>query len=294
MRIQRAKKMGFCFGVSGAVELCEDIALNNAKDYKNIYILGMLVHNKAVIQDMKDMGYNIISEEEVLKEETLTKEDLIIIRAHGTTKDIYNKLHNSGAKIYDATCVFVKKIKEALVEAERHNREIIFIGDINHPEVKGIVSFGKNIHVFPSYDTFLKFQIKDDVNYTLLTQTTFNKEEFFKIKDFIVANYTNIEIFSKICGATYERQQAVEEIAKTSDIVLIIGDITSSNSKKLKEISMIHNPRSYMIQHFNEIDPSWFNDVEIVGITAGASTPEKLIIEIEKYIRGNFDDKHGL
>lgn len=127
-----------------------------------------------------------------------------------------------------------------------------------------------------------------------MTQTTLNKELFFQIKDYVTANYTNIEIFSKICGATYERQKAVEKLAKEVDMVLIVGDNKSSNSKKLYEISESVNKKSYLIQDLTELNCSWFDNVQKVGITAGASTPEEIILEIENKIRGIFDDKHGL
>lgn len=295
MIIKRADKMGFCFGVSGAVNLCEKIAQNNKNFPQKMYILGMLVHNKTVINDMKEKGFELIKEEELLSGEiNLTKNDILVIRAHGTTKEVYNFLKKSDCQIYDATCIFVEKIRNALIEAENKGNHIIFIGDKNHPEVKGIISFGKNIDIIASFEDFLDFKIDLSKRYTLLTQTTFNKEIFFKIKDYILEKYNNIEIFSKICGATYERQRAVEKLASECDVIIIVGDKASSNSKKLFEISNEINKNSYLIENLSQLDSNWFDNASSVGITAGASTPEKIIIEIEKFIRGNFDDKHGL
>lgn len=295
MIIKRADKMGFCFGVSGAVNLCEKIAQNNNNFPQKMYILGMLVHNKTVINDMNEKGFELLKEEELLSRKiNLTKKDVLVIRAHGTTKEVYSFLEKSECQIYDATCVFVERIRNALVEAENKGNHIIFIGDKNHPEVKGIISFGKNIDVVASFEDFLDFKIDLSKRYTLLTQTTFNKEIFFKIKDYILEKYNNIEIFSKICGATYERQKAVEKLANECDVIIIVGDKASSNSKKLFEISNEINKNSYLIENLSQLDSNWFDNVSSVGITAGASTPEKIIIEIEKFIRGNFDDKHGL
>ncbi|WP_300327912.1 4-hydroxy-3-methylbut-2-enyl diphosphate reductase [Fusobacterium sp.] len=295
MIIKRADKMGFCFGVSGAVNLCEKIAQNNKNFPQKMYILGMLVHNKTVINDMKEKGFELIKEEELLSGKiNLTKNDILVIRAHGTTKEVYNFLKKSDCQIYDATCIFVEKIRNALIEAENKGNHIIFIGDKNHPEVKGIISFGKNIDIIASFEDFLDFKIDLSKRYTLLTQTTFNKEIFFKIKDYILEKYNNIEIFSKICGATYERQRAVEKLASECDVIIIVGDKASSNSKKLFEISNKINKNSYLIENLSQLDSNWFDNASSVGITAGASTPEKIIIEIEKFIRGNFDDKHGL
>ena len=286
--------MGFCFGVAGAINLCEKI-FNEKNSEGNIYILGMLVHNKNVTSDMEKKGFITLSEEDLKSGKIkLDKKDTIIIRAHGTTKEIYDILEKEKVKVYDATCVFVERIRKALIEAEEEGKKIIFIGDKNHPEVRGIVSFGKNVSIVNSFKEFKELSIKEDEEYCLLTQTTLNKEVFFEIKDYIVENYENIHIFSKICGATYERQKAVEKLAKETDIVIIVGDRASSNSKKLYEISKEINERSYLIQDKTELEKDWFQNVENIGITAGASTPEKIILEIENEIRGIFDDKHGL
>lgn len=294
MEIIRAEKMGFCFGVAGAINLCNEVI--NEKNFQgNLYILGMLVHNKRVTSDMEKKGFTTLSEEDLQDEKiNLEKKDVVIIRAHGTTKKIYDILKKKEVKIFDATCVFVERIRRALIEAEKKGKKIIFIGDKNHPEVKGIVSFGNDVRIVNSFEEFKELDIKMDEEYCLLTQTTLNKELFFKIKDYITENYMNIEIFSKICGATYERQKAVEKLAEEVDIVLIVGDNKSSNSKKLYEISKSVNENSRLLQDVTELDSSWFNNVKKVGITAGASTPEEIILEIENEIRGTFDDKHGL
>ena len=294
MEIKRAEKMGFCFGVAGAINLCNKIA--EEKNFQgNLFILGMLVHNKNVTSDMEKKGFKTLSEEDLKEEKIkLNKKDTVIIRAHGTTKEIYDILEKEKVKIYDATCVFVERIRKALIEAEKNGKKIIFIGDRYHPEVKGIVSFGNDVTIVNSFEEFTKLYVDKEKEYCLLTQTTLNKELFFKIKEYTEKNYKNIDIFSKICGATYERQKAVEKLAGEGDMVLIVGDNKSSNTKKLYEISKSVNEKSYLIQDKTELNSSWFNGIKKVGITAGASTPEEIILEIEKEIRGTFDDKHGL
>ncbi len=294
MEIKRAEKMGFCFGVAGAINLCNKIA--EEKNFQgNLFILGMLVHNKNVTSDMEKKGFKTLSEEDLKEEKIkLNKKDTVIIRAHGTTKEIYDILEKEKVKIYDATCVFVERIRKALIEAEKNGKKIIFIGDRYHPEVKGIVSFGNDVTIVNSFEEFTKLYVDKEKEYCLLTQTTLNKELFFKIKEYTEKNYKNIDIFSKICGATYERQKAVEKLAGEVDMVLIVGDNKSSNTKKLYEISKSVNEKSYLIQDKTELNSSWFNGIKKVGITAGASTPEEIILEIEKEIRGTFDDKHGL
>lgn len=291
MEIIRAEKMGFCFGVQGAINLCNKII--DEKNFLNrIFILGMLVHNKNVTKDMEKKGFTILPEENLRTGKiNLDEKDTIIIRAHGTTKEIYDILKRRRVKIYDATCIFVKRIRTALIEAEKKNKTVIFIGDKNHPEVKGIISFGKDVKVFGTFEEFKEFSVEENKKYILLTQTTLNKKLFFQVKDYIEKKYENIEIFSKICGATYERQIAVEKLAKTTDMVLIVGDKKSSNTKKLYEISKAINERSYLIEDKTYLQSSWFEGIEKIGITAGASTPEEIILDIEKDIRGTFNDK---
>lgn len=285
MDIIRAKKMGFCFGVEKAVKTCYQVA---KEQNENIYILGMVVHNKDVVKEMKGIGFKIIEEESILKnEDTLSEKDTVIIRAHGTTEEVLEKLKEKKVKIVDATCVFVKKIKEILIEQENKDEEILFVGDKNHPEVKGIISFGRKVTVFKNIDELKKFDFNEKIRYSLLTQTTLNKEKFNEIRNYLEKTHRNVTIFDRICGATSERQEAAKELAKNTDVVFIVGDEKSSNSKKLLEISLTYNENSYLIQNDEELDLSLIENAEKIGITAGASTPENIIKKIENKIRGN-------
>ncbi|MGX6591247.1 4-hydroxy-3-methylbut-2-enyl diphosphate reductase [Cetobacterium ceti] len=287
MEIKRAKKMGFCFGVRGAIRTCHRVSESESGKK---YILGMVVHNKNVVKSMEDLGFNMVTEEELLTgKDSLEKGDIVVVRAHGTTNKIYDILKSREVIIYDAACVFVTKIRDILLEEEKKGNGIIFIGDKEHPEVKGIISFGDHVLIFKDLEELEESsQIDKNKKYSLLTQTTYNKDKFQEIKKYLEKNYPNIEIFDRICGATYERQKAAEELAKGVNLVIIVGDKNSSNSKKLFEISKKHNNRSYLIQDESELDLSWIKSDDVVGITAGASTPEDIIINIENKIRGNF------
>ncbi|MGL5001292.1 MAG: 4-hydroxy-3-methylbut-2-enyl diphosphate reductase [Cetobacterium sp.] len=287
MKIIRAEKMGFCFGVKKAVEACYRIA---EKKSKNKYILGMVVHNKDVVDEMKRIGFVIIEEEEILNgKDPLVKGDTIIIRAHGTTAEITNILKQKQIEIIDATCIFVDKIKEILIERESLGDEIIFIGDKEHPEVKGIVSFGKKINIFKNLNELKEKPLNSSKKYSVLTQTTLNKEKFIDIKEYLQKHYSNAKIFDRICGATSERQEATRKLSRVCDIVIVIGDLKSSNSKKLLEVALTENPNSYLVQNDIELDLSIFSESMKIGITAGASTPEDIIKKIENKIRGNFN-----
>ncbi|MGL5088042.1 MAG: 4-hydroxy-3-methylbut-2-enyl diphosphate reductase [Cetobacterium sp.] len=289
MEIIRAEKMGFCFGVKKAVEACYKVS-KEKKSRK--YILGMVVHNKDVVKEMERMGFIIIDEEDILSgRDSLKKGDTIIIRAHGTTNEIMKLLKLKEVVIIDATCVFVDKIKEILIERESLGDEIIFIGDKEHPEVKGIVSFGRKINIFKSLSELKENSLDVSKKYSVLTQTTLNKRKFIEIKEYLQKYYPNAKIFDRICGATSERQEATRKLSKACDIVIVIGDLKSSNSKKLLEVAIAENPKSYLVQNDTELDLSIFSENMKIGITAGASTPENIIKKIENKIRGNFNVK---
>ncbi|WP_297599020.1 4-hydroxy-3-methylbut-2-enyl diphosphate reductase [uncultured Cetobacterium sp.] len=287
MEIIRAEKMGFCFGVEKAVETCYDIS---KKTNGKKYILGMVVHNKDVVKDMEKIGFEVVNEDEILDgRDNLKKDDIVVIRAHGTTCEVIKRLKEKEVKIHDATCVFVDRIKEILIKREEVGDEIIFIGDKNHPEVKGVISFGKNVNVFKNLEELKGSPLNVSKKYSVLTQTTLNKEKFLEIKEYLQKHYPNAQIFDRICGATSERQDATKKLAKCTDVMIVIGDLNSSNSKKLLEVALACNPNSYLIQNENELNLSIFNEKMSIGITAGASTPEEIIKKIENKIRGNFN-----
>lgn len=281
VEVIRAEKMGFCFGVKNAVDSCYEL-VSQFPD-RDKYILGMVVHNKIVVKEMENLGFKIVTEEEILEDKDNLKEnDILIIRAHGTTRQILNKLIDKKINIIDATCIFVKKIKEILVEEEKQGNEIIFIGDENHPEVKGIISYGEKVKVFKDIEQFKNFDVDVNKNYVLLTQTTLNKSKFQKLVDYIDEKYRNIKIYNRICGATGERQEATKNLAKKVDVMIVIGDLKSSNSKKLLEVALEYNKNSYLIQNEDELRLEDINGANSIGITAGASTPESIIEKIEK------------
>ncbi|MGL5052949.1 MAG: 4-hydroxy-3-methylbut-2-enyl diphosphate reductase [Cetobacterium sp.] len=289
MEIIRAEKMGFCFGVKKAVEACYE--LSKEKEIRK-FILGMVVHNKDVVKEMERIGFIIINEEDILSgKDPLEKGDSIIIRAHGTTNKVIELLKLKEVVIIDATCIFVDKIKEILIERESLGDEIIFIGDKEHPEVKGIVSFGRKINIFKSLSELKENSLDLSKKYSVLTQTTLNKRKFVEIKEYLQKYYPNAKIFDRICGATSERQEATRKLSRACDIVIVIGDLKSSNSKKLLEVAIAENPKSYLVQNDTELDLSIFSENMKIGITAGASTPENIIKKIENKIRGNFNVK---
>ena len=283
MEIIRAKYMGFCFGVLEAINVCNSLVEEKGKKY----ILGMLVHNKQVVEDMQRKGFKLVTEDELLEDMDELKEgDIVVIRAHGTSKSVHEKLKERKVKVFDATCIFVNKIRQEIEIANEKGYSILFMGDRNHPEVKGVISFADDIQIFESYGEATKLKIDLDKTYLLSTQTTLNKRKFEEVKKFFKENYKNVIIFDKICGATAVRQKAVEDLAVKVELMIVVGDTKSSNTKKLYEISKKLNDNTYLIENEEQLDLDIFSGKKVVGITAGASTPEETIMNIEKKIRG--------
>ncbi|QYR65953.1 bifunctional 4-hydroxy-3-methylbut-2-enyl diphosphate reductase/30S ribosomal protein S1 [Fusobacterium animalis] len=283
MEIIRAKYMGFCFGVLEAINVCNSLVEEKGKKY----ILGMLVHNKQVVEDMQRKGFKLVTEEELLQDvDSLEENDIVVIRAHGTSKKVHEKLKERKVKVFDATCIFVNKIRQEIEIANEKGYSILFMGDRNHPEVKGVISFADDIQIFESYEEATKLKIDLDKTYLLSTQTTLNKRKFEEVKKIFKENYKNVIIFDKICGATAVRQKAVEDLAVKVELMIVVGDTKSSNTKKLYEISKKLNDNTYLIENEEQLNLDIFSGKKVVGITAGASTPEETIMNIEKKIRG--------
>ena len=283
MEIIRAKYMGFCFGVLEAINVCNSLVEEKGKKY----ILGMLVHNKQVVEDMQRKGFKLVTEEELLQDvDSLEENDIVVIKAHGTSKKVHEKLKERKVKVFDATCIFVNKIRQEIEIANEKGYSILFMGDRNHPEVKGVISFADDIQIFESYEEATKLKIDLDKTYLLSTQTTLNKRKFEEVKKFFKENYKNVIIFDKICGATAVRQKAVEDLAVKVELMIVVGDTKSSNTKKLYEISKKLNDNTYLIENEEQLNLDIFSGKKVVGITAGASTPEETIMNIEKKIRG--------
>lgn len=287
IQIIKASKMGFCFGVKAAIESCNKY-IENIKRKEKIYILGMLVHNEYVVKDMESKGFITLSESDILEEKVeLNEKSVVIIRAHGTIKKIYEKLIEKNVIIEDGTCIFVKKIREKLLEEEKKN-EIIFLGDKEHPEVKGVISFAKKVLVIKDLEEMKKLKIDSQKNYSLLCQTTLNKKSIKEIKTFLEKEHFNVIIYDRVCGATSERQEAVKEMATKVDLMLIVGGKKSSNTQKLYDISTQINKNTKFISDETELEREWFQDIKVLGITAGASTPDIIIKKIENRIEEEF------
>ena len=281
-----AKTAGFCFGVKRAVDTVYD-QVNEVKATDTIvYTYGPIIHNEEVVKDLESKGVKIIPDEETLKElvNTSTTNDniKIIIRSHGVGKHIYDLIEKSNIEIIDATCPFVKKIHKIVGEESNKGSVIIIAGDENHPEVQGIIGWCENTPlVVDSIEKAEKLTLETDKNIVIVSQTTFNSIKFKDLVEFFRKKYYNVCVYNTICNATGERQKEAKELAACVDVMVVIGGKNSSNTQKLYEISKKECKNTYYIQTLVDLDLTVIESAKRVGITAGASTPNHIIKEVQ-------------
>ena len=283
MIIKCAKSAGFCFGVKRAVDtVYEEIKRANGQ---NVYTYGPIIHNEEVIRDMQKKGVVVIRNMEELNDIT---EGIIIIRSHGVGKHIYDKLNEKGMCIVDATCPFVKKIHTIVQEQWAQGRSIVIIGNKEHPEVVGIEAWsGAGAIVVDTKELAEAFE-SENKKLCIVAQTTFNYKKFEELVDIIRKKEYDIIVLNTICSATKSRQGEAKRIAGESEAMLVIGDKRSSNTQKLFEICKNACKATYYIQTLDDLDLNQLSSAKTVGITAGASTPNTIIEEVQKNVRINF------
>ncbi|HIW20459.1 MAG TPA: 4-hydroxy-3-methylbut-2-enyl diphosphate reductase [Candidatus Dorea intestinavium] len=277
MKIIRAKSAGFCFGVEKAVSTVYD-QIEQHKDEK-IYTYGPIIHNLEVQNDLGKKGVEIIKDLESLKK---IKEGIVIIRSHGVGEEVYKVLEENKVKYVDATCPFVKRIHKIVKKASDEGDQIVIIGNPEHPEVIGIKNWCEGSIILQKEEEVLNFKVEPSKKITLVAQTTFNHNKFKEFVEIIRKKGYNIDVCNTICSATKDRQEEARKIASEVDAMIVIGDKHSSNTQKLYEICKSECKATYYIQTFNDFDKSQLRSVGTVGITAGASTPNKIIEEVQK------------
>ncbi len=277
MKVSVAKTAGFCFGVERAIRIAEAEA-----GEETVFTLGPIVHNETVVAGLKEKGILPVSEEELLKKSG----GKVILRAHGVTEACENALQHAGFSVYDATCPFVKKIHETVRRHSRAGELILIAGDPAHPEVRGIVGRTEGpSFVVENAEKLDEIPLKADEKVCLVAQTTFNFEKYKKIVEKLKSIVYNATIAHTICSATRERQEEAAALSAASDVMLVIGSPDSSNSRKLYDICSENCSHTYFIQSMADLKKEWFHGVNSVGITAGASTPSKIIMEVQTHVR---------
>ena len=266
-----AQHAGFCEGVERAY--C--IALEQTKTGKPVFMLGNLVHNTQVIEKLKTLGVKTVKS---IAEIPQNSKGTLLISAHGVAPQVYDGAKSLGLEIVDTTCPWVKKAQKIAKELADEGRQVIIVGDKGHTEVKGLIGWSGG-----SAKVIERIEDIKDINgekLGIIAQTTQAEEHFNNVVAELKKLFQDVQEFDTICGATSKRQNAVIELAKKVDLVLVIGDKMSANTKRLTELCSKTRTETHQIQSVNELDIKWLDGKEKIGITAGASTPDWVIKEV--------------
>ena len=275
MKVKIAKEAGFCFGVKRAMKMAwDDLELNS-----HICALGPLIHNRQAVQKYEDKG--LITVDTI---DSIPNNESVIIRSHGVSKDIYDRANFSNLNIIDTTCPFVKKIHNIVKEFYEEGFKIIIIGDKNHPEIIGINGWCENSAlIIKSVDDLNNLNLDNNNKYCVVAQTTLNLELYNQIVDILSKELDNIQFNNTICSATKTRQQAAKELSVDVDCMIVIGGKHSSNTQKLVNICKEQVP-TFSIETKEDLDIDKLSKFNIIGVTAGASTPNWIIEDVICFI----------
>ena len=277
-----AKSAGFCFGVTRAVNMVYEAI---EKENVPIYTYGPIIHNDEVVKDMEKNGVTVIND---LDELSSHEKGVMIIRSHGISKAEYDRIKNCGFEVLNATCPFVSKIHRYVEDYSSKGYDIIIVGSPKHPEVCGIKGWADekcHVTIINSPEDAENYMKNSTKKLCIVSQTTFNYNKFQDIVEIIAKKGYDITVLNTICNATKERQTEAESIAESVDAMIVIGDKRSSNTQKLFEICKNACNNTYYIQTLDDLDLNQLGSVETVGITAGASTPNNIIEEVQNNVR---------
>ena len=279
MKVETAKSAGFCFGVKRAVETVYEQIEIAKEQGERLYTYGPIIHNEQVVSDLEQQGVTVLKD---FSELEALKRGIVVIRSHGVDKKTTDFIRENGLKLVDATCPFVKKIHKTVMEKSREGYDIIIIGNESHPEVQGIKGWSESaVTILNSVEEAEQFTAEAGRKLCIVSQTTFNYKKFHKMVEIIQKKRYDIIVVNTICNATNERQVEAREIASRSDAMIVIGGRNSSNTQKLYEICKEECKNTYYIQTLEDLDLKPLETCKNVGITAGASTPNNIIEEVQ-------------
>lgn len=280
MRVELAQKAGFCFGVKRAMTA---VRVQAAKTGKKVFTYGPMIHNAQVVKRLEAAGVQVIHRPEELSGRP---DAVVIIRSHGITRREKEALEQTGCEVIDGTCPFVRNIHRIVQKADAAGRQVVIIGNAGHPEVEGICGWcgDREPIVLSSREEAENFSCSGNRKLCVVAQTTSNSTIFKELVEIIAEKGYDIEVHNTICSATRERQDAARKLSEKADAMIVIGDPSSSNSRKLKEICAEHCENTYFIQTKADLREIDFDCFGYVGITAGASTPNYIIEEVQNYM----------
>ncbi len=276
MEIKLANPRGFCAGVDRAIEI-----VNRALDVFGppIYVRHEVVHNKYVVEDLKQRGAVFVDELDQVPDDVI-----VIFSAHGVSKAVEDEAERRGLKVFDASCPLVKKVHMEVVRYSRDGMECVLIGHHGHPEVEGTMGQfdagnGGAIYLVENEDDVRSLQVSDPSRLAYVTQTTLSMDDTAKVISALRERFPAIQGPRKddICYATQNRQDAVKQLASQCDLVLVVGSVNSSNSNRLRELAERSGAQAFLVDDADDVQPDWLAGKQAIGITAGASAPEILV-----------------
>ena len=275
MKIIVAKDAGYCFGVRDAVNMAYDAA----EKFGKVYMLGDIVHNENVVDDLAKAGAKVVE-----KLDDIPPNSAVLFRAHGTKNNIWEDAKKKGFNIIDATCPLVHEIHDEVKKLENEGRKIIVIGDHGHDEVIAIADKVKKPIIISNKEEAIALKRAGLKKAGIVSQSTQMIENVQEIINVLMSKVFDLRFVNTICYPTKRNHEQIKVLSETSDVMIIIGSFTSANSKRLTELSKQRNKKSYQVTSSEDINVEWFKGCKTVGISAGASTPDYLIEQVKDKI----------
>ena len=283
MKIILAKSAGFCFGVKRATQM----AFDAAEQKERICSLGPIIHSPQVVSKLEGKGVRVVGKVDELED------CAVIIRSHGVAIEELEGIRERNLEIVDATCPFVKKAQDFAAQLSRDGYLVVLVGEKDHPEVQGIVSYARDGEVRVVADRTEAEALPRTARMGVVAQTTQSLENLQEVVDACLKRSKELRIFNTICDATAVRQNEARKIAAEVGLMLVIGGYNSANTNRLAQLCSELQSRTYHVETAGEIDPVWFAEVDSVGITAGASTPRWIIDEVVSRVQDISMEKLG-
>ena len=274
MKIYLAKDAGYCFGVRDAVNLAYD----TAKTHGEVYMLGTIVHNERVIEDLSKAGAKVVD-----SLDDVPDNKPLLFRAHGTAPQLWREASDRNLKLIDATCPLVTEIHHEIKKLENENRRTIIIGDHGHDEVIAIAAQVKKPIIISSIEEAKSLRKMKRAG--IVSQSTQMIENVQEIINVLMEKVFDLRFINTICFPTRRNHEQIKNLAVKSDVMIIIGSFTSANSKRLTQLALERNKKSFQVTSAKDLNRSWFENCESVGISAGASTPDETIKDVVKKIK---------
>lgn len=279
MQIIVADRAGACYGVERALK----IVLKASEDMETVHTLGPLIHNPIVVNDLEEKGIGVVND---VDQPVGTG---IVIRSHGVIPSVEKQARDNGLNVIDATCPFVKKVHVNAAKLEKEGYQVVIIGEAGHPEVEGILGHAPSASIVGSKQEAIDLDVSRKVG--IVVQTTQSASLLRDVVSEIAPRCDELRVINTICEATSERQSAAASLATKADCMIIVGGKMSANTTRLYEICAGVCSNTHHIESKDEIDACWFEGVDTLGITAGASTPESHIMQVKEYIEELVENK---